>query len=37
MKRLSRAGFVLVFVVGMVTAAAASPRLVLYEYFSNTS
>jgi hypothetical protein len=36
MKRLYRAGLALALVAGMVPAVLASPRLVLYEYFSNT-
>lgn len=41
MKRLTRitAGFLLgvAIVAGLVSPAAASPRLVLFEYFSNTA
>ncbi len=36
MKRIAIAGIVLAFTVGMSSLAAASPRLMLFEYFSNT-
>jgi hypothetical protein len=36
MKRLGIAGISLVFLLAMSSLVAASPRLMLFEYFSNT-
>jgi hypothetical protein len=36
MERMRRAGLVLAFALAIVSAAAASPRLVLFEELSNT-
>ncbi len=37
MKQIGTIGLGLLLIAGTVTAAAASERLVLYEYFRNTS